>query len=337
MLLLQVFHRRNRLKMSAFLSSDQLNVYAPILSGDQSKENEVERWNKYRADYQNSIENPTQFWTNMSEKYLSWFSPFNRVLEGSFADGDVKWFANGKINACYNCIDRHLPERENQTAIIWEGDEIGTHKYITYRELSQEVGRIANVLKMNGVKKGDVVTIYMPMVPEVAYTMLACARIGAIHSIVFAGFSAHSLRDRIIDCNSKFVAVADEGKRGGKTLGLRAIAEAAALECPHVSHLFLFKTSSDATPVHAAPHKHWAEVWMHEWMPRARPVCPCEWMDAEDDMFILYTSGSTGKPKGVAHTTAGYLLYAAMTFQNSFDYQVTASFNCVATSGGFMT
>jgi len=308
--------------MSSFLTASPPNVYAPILSGNDLKSNEVERWNEYRAAYQKSIENPTQFWTEMSEKYLSWFSPFNRVLEGSFVDGDVKWFANGKINACYNCIDRHLPERADQTAIIWEGDEIGTSKYITYRELSQEVGRIANVMKSNGVKKGDVVTIYMPMIPEVAYTMLACARIGAVHSIVFAGFSADSLRDRILDCNSKFVAVADEGKRGGKILPLRTIAEAAVVQCPNVSHVFLFKTTDPATPVLPAASKHWQEVWMHEWMPRARPVCPCEWLDSEDDMFILYTSGSTGKPKGVAHTTGGYLLYAAMTLQKSFDIKV---------------
>jgi acetyl-CoA synthetase len=311
--------------MSSFLAASPPDVYPPILSGIDSKHDEVERWNSYRAEYQKSIEDPTKFWTEMSEKYLSWFSPFDRVLEGSFVDGDVKYFANGKINACYNCIDRHLPERENQTAIIWEGDEIGTNKHVTYRELSQEVCRIANVMKMNGVKKGDVVTIYMPMVPEVAMTMLACARIGAVHSIVFAGFSADSLRDRILDCNSKFVFVADEGKRGGKTLALRHIAEAAVVQCPGVSHLFLFKTTGDDVPVVAHPTKVWNEVWMQDWMPRARPVCPCEWMDAEDDIFILYTSGSTGKPKGVAHTTGGYLLYAAMTLQKSFDYKVAFS------------
>lgn len=305
------------------MSESQPNVYAPLLREGENKEDEVQRWNEYRAAYNESIANPTKFWTEMSAKYLHWFSPFDRVLEGSFEDGDVKWFANGKINACYNCVDRHLPHKANQTAIIWEGDEIGTHRYITYRELSQEVCRIANVMKMQGVKKGDVVTIYMPMIPEVAMTMLACARIGAIHSIVFAGFSADSLRDRILDCNSKFVFVADEGKRGGKSLPLKSIAEAAVTQCPNVSHLFLFKTTDPELPLPPVVGEgQWAEVWMHQWLPKARPVCPCEWMDSEDDFFILYTSGSTGKPKGVAHTTGGYLLYAAMTLQNSFSIQV---------------
>jgi acetyl-CoA synthetase len=308
--------------MSSFLTASPPDVYAPVLAADESKETEVQRWNEYRAEYERSIANPTAFWTAMSDRHLSWFSPFDRVLEGSFEDGDVKWFANGKINACYNCVDRHLPHRENQTAIIWEGDEIGTNQHITYRELSQEVCRIANVMKMNGVKKGDVVTIYMPMIPQVAMTMLACARIGAIHSIVFAGFSADSLRDRIADCNSKFVFVADEGKRGGKSLALKSIAEAAVVQCPGVTHMFLFRTTDPSLPLPSSEGKAWKDVWMHEWMPRARPVCPCEWMDAEDDFFILYTSGSTGKPKGVAHTTGGYLLYAAMTTQKSFGLKV---------------
>ena len=309
--------------MSSFLSESQPDVYAPILAEGASKEGSLQRWNDYRDKYNKSIEDPAKFWTDMSEKHLSWFSPFDRVMEGCFEDGDVKWFANGKINACYNCIDRHLPQRENQTAIIWEGDEIGTHRKITYRQLSREVCKISNVMKMNGVKKGDVVTIYMPMIPQVAMTMLACARIGAIHSIVFAGFSADSLRDRIVDCNSKFVIIADVGKRGGKSLPLKSIAEAAVVQCPGVTHLFQFRTSDPTQPLPTSVDKqHWNEIWMHEWLPRARPVCPCEWMDAEDDFFILYTSGSTGKPKGVAHTTAGLLLYAAMTTQNTFDLKV---------------
>eukprot|EP00428_Durinskia_dybowskii_P061331 CAMPEP_0170369332 /NCGR_PEP_ID=MMETSP0117_2-20130122/7926_1 /TAXON_ID=400756 /ORGANISM="Durinskia baltica, Strain CSIRO CS-38" /LENGTH=661 /DNA_ID=CAMNT_0010624043 /DNA_START=14 /DNA_END=1999 /DNA_ORIENTATION=+ len=319
--------------MSSFLASSPPDVYSPILSESQSKEDEVCRWNNYRELYDQSIADPKAFWTSMSEKYLTWFSPFDRVMDGTFEDADVKFFANGKINACYNCVDRHLPERENQTAIIWEGDEIGTHRYITYRELSQEVCRIANVMKMNGVKKGDVVTIYMPMIPQVAMTMLACARIGAVHSIVFAGFSADSLRDRIQDCNSKFLFIADEGKRGGKSLALRAIANAAAVQCPGVTHMFTFRTTDPELPRPLSEGKSWQEVWMHEWLPRARPVCPCEWMDAEDDFFILYTSGSTGKPKGVAHTTGGYLLYAAMTTQNSFDLKEKDIFCCVADCG----
>jgi hypothetical protein len=309
--------------MASFVTADPPHVYPPILKPGDKKEDEVKRWEDYKETYKRSIQDPSKFWTSMSEKYLSWFSPFDRVSEGSFEDGDVRWFSNGKINACYNCVDRHLPERADKTAIIWEGDEIGTHKHITYRELYQEVCKIANVMKAHGVRKGDVVTIYMPMIPQVAMTMLACARIGAVHSIVFAGFSADSLRDRIMDCNSRFIFIADEGKRGGKSLPLRSIAEAAALQCPHVSHVFSFRTTDPNLPQPEPVAKAtWKEVWMHEWLLKARSVCPCEWIDAEDDFFILYTSGSTGKPKGVAHTTGGYLLYAAMTAQTSFDLKV---------------
>jgi acetyl-CoA synthetase len=341
--------------MSSFLAASPPDVYAPIIDKDlQGSNNEIERWNQYRAEYAASIKDSDQFWSNVATQNLSWFSPFDSVSDGGFLDGDVKWFPNGKINACYNCVDRHLATRADQVAIIWEGDEIGSSKKITYRELSQDVCRIANVLKMKGVKKGDVVTIYMPMIPQVAMTMLACARIGAVHSIVFAGFSADSLRDRILDCNSKFLVIADEGKRGGKTLQLRQIAEEAAAQCPDVKHMLIFRPAVlypdeavtaaavngangevDATLLakHRNPPSrrygganrgavHWEDVWMHDWMPKARPVCPCEWMDSEDDFFILYTSGSTGKPKGVAHTTGGYLTYAALTTKKSFDLKV---------------
>ncbi|KAJ1432512.1 hypothetical protein B484DRAFT_327279 [Ochromonadaceae sp. CCMP2298] len=204
---------------------------------------------------------------------------------------------------------------------------MGTGRSLTYRQLQQEVSRIANVLKSKGVKKGDVVTIYMPMIPEVALTMLACARIGAVHSIVFAGFSADALRDRINDCGSRFVVVADEGKRGGKILGLKSIANVAVAQCPLVDSVFIFThTGGD---VKSQPK----DVWMEDCLPKARPYCPCEPMDSEDDLFILYTSGSTGKPKGVAHTTAGYLLYAAMTTQRSFDLREKDVFCCVADCG----
>ena len=199
-----------------------LQVYSPIQSNQFSLE---EGWNQYKSRYQESIENPDKFWANEAEKYISWFSSYTSVSDGGLVDGDVNWFANGKLNVCYNCIDKHLPGRADQFAIIWDGDEPGQTKNITYAELKREVCRIANVMKSKGVKMGDVVTVYMPMIPELAMTMLACARIGAIHSVVFAGFSAESLRGRVQDCNSRFLFTVDEGLRGGKVLKLKGIVD----------------------------------------------------------------------------------------------------------------
>ena len=273
----------------------------------------------YRAAHARSIDKPDEFWDEMAQKHLSWFEPYDLVRDGGFELGDICWFRNGKINACWNCIDRHLPEKRDQMAIIWEGDEVGTSRSITYKELHVEVCRIANALKSRGVGKGDVVTIYMPMIPEVAMVMLACARIGAIHSVVFAGFSAEALRGRILDCNSRYVVVADEGKRGGKVLGLKSIADVAVDLCPDVNTVFVFRYTGGERVV----MKPGRDVWMNDLMNKVRPYCPCESMDSEDTLFFLYTSGSTGKPKGVAHSTAGYLMYAAMTVTLSFDLKVS--------------
>lgn len=257
-----------------------------------------------------------------------WFSDFDRVSQGSFEEGDVAWFLNGRLNASVCCIDQHLPHRQDQTAILWEGDEPGESRAITYKELYQEVCRLANAMKAMGVRKGDVVMLYLPMVPEVVFAMLACARIGAPHSVVFAGFSAEALRDRINDAKSKWVMTTDEGKRGGKTLPLKQIVDKALEGAPSVKHCFVFERTGGKVG--------WVEgrdVKMEEVMRQQRPYCPAEPMDSEDLLFILYTSGSTGKPKGVAHTTAGYLLYAAMTHKTVFDIQEGDVYACVADCG----
>lgn len=248
-------------------------------------------------------------------------------MSGSFQEGDIAWFLDGKLNACYNCIDRHLPRRMKQTAIIWQGDEVNESQHITYETLLLQVSRIANVLLEHGVRKGDVVTIYLPMIPEVAMAMLACARIGAIHSVVFAGFSAESLKDRILDCNSKFLVTSHIGRRGGKDLKLKSV----AVQSIHLLHsegrgdlvqkLFVFPYPNQCENTLSANEILEIEVDMSLALPKARPVCPCVWMDSEDLLFILYTSGSTGKPKGVAHSTAGYLLNAMATLDHSFDIQ----------------
>ncbi len=259
---------------------------------------------------------------------LEFFSPYKNVSKGDFIQGDVRWFTEGKLNVCYNCVDKHLATRGDQTAIIWEGDEPGTDKKISYNELHREICKIANVMTSHGVRKGDVVTIYMPMIPELAMVMLACCRIGAIHSIVFAGFSSESLKGRIIDCNSKYIFVADEGLRGGKVLKLKNIADEAVAGCPEVKHMFVFNRTGGS--INMAEKR---DVMMAPELLKARPYAPCEWMDSEDILFILYTSGSTGKPKGVAHTTAGYLLQAAMTTDWSFNLKKDDIYCCVADCG----
>jgi acetyl-CoA synthetase len=286
-----------------------------------------EGWEEYKIQYNESINNSDEYWRKQAMKHITWFSPFTNISSGNFIDHDVNWFANGKLNVCYNCVDRHLPTKGDQPAILWEGDEVGTTRTITYNELVKEVSKISNVMKKMGVRKGDVVTIYMPMIPELAMVMLACTRIGAIHSIVFAGFSSESLRGRITDCNSTFVFVADEGLRGGKTLKLKSIADEAIEKCPDIKTVFVFKRTG--ANVAMGPK----DVWMEDLLPTVRPFCPCESMDSEDSMFILYTSGSTGKPKGVAHTTAGYLLNAAITTSGSFNVLENDVFCCAADCG----
>ncbi len=284
----------------------------------------------YQAMYQRSIDDPEGFWAEQAEQFITWFKPWDKVLDWSYDKKDlhIKWFEGGKLNVCYNCIDRHLDTRGDQVAIIWEGDDPTTDSKITYRELHEQVSKLANVLKARGIKKGDRVCIYMPMIPEAAYAMLACARIGAVHSVVFGGFSPESLKDRILDSDCRVVITADEGVRGGKAVPLKANTDKAVAKCPNVHTVLTVKRTGGDIDWH--PER---DVWYHELMAEASSDCPAEEMDAEDPLFILYTSGSTGKPKGVLHTTGGYLLYTAITTKYTFDLQEGDIFWCTADVG----
>jgi acetyl-CoA synthetase len=284
---------------------------------------------KYQDMYQRSVKDPNGFWAEQAKR-IDWIKPFHKVKNTSYAPDSVsiKWFEDGTLNVAYNCIDRHLHKRAKQTAIIWEGDDPKDDKKITYQELHDEVCRMANVLRNRNVKKGDRVTIYMPMIPEAAYAMLACARIGAIHSVIFGGFSPDSLANRIEDCRSNVVITADEGLRGGRKVPLKANTDAAIAKVGGVDHVVVVKRTGgkvDWDPVR--------DVWYHEAAAQVTSECPCEEMNAEDPLFILYTSGSTGKPKGVLHTTGGYLLYTSITHQYVFDYHEGDIYWCTADVG----
>ncbi|WP_018693781.1 acetate--CoA ligase [Algicola sagamiensis] len=283
----------------------------------------------YQSIYQQSLESPEQFWSEQAERYLTWIEPWQEVSQVDYHQADIRWFAGGKLNVCYNCVDRHLPTRANQTAIIWQGDEPGNVQHITYLELHHKVCQFANALKTKGVEKGDRVCIYMPMIPETMVAMLACARIGAIHSVVFGGFSPESLAARIQDSDCKVVVTANEGVRGGKTIPLKDNTDQALLQCPNVESVFVVQVT-EQTP------NQWQQdrdIWWHEFVEKQALECPVEVNDAEDPLFILYTSGSTGKPKGVMHTSAGYLLYAAFTHKMVFDYKEGEVFWCTADAG----
>lgn len=285
---------------------------------------------EYDAMYTRSIEDPEGFWAEQAEEYLYWDKKWDTVLEWDFDKPKIEWFKGGKTNVAYNCIDRHLTTwRRNKAALIWESDE-GRTKVYTYQSLYYKVCRLANVLKKHGIKKGDRVAIYLPMIPELPVVMLACARIGAIHSVVFGGFSAAALRDRIQDCGAKMLITADEGIRGGRIIPLKADADSALYECPTVESVLV--VSRARARVDMEPGR---DFWYHEEVRAAgvRNHCEIEWMDSEDPLFILYTSGSTGKPKGVLHTTAGYLLFSAMTFKYNFDYHDEDVFWCTADIG----
>ncbi len=282
----------------------------------------------FRQMYQQSIEAPEEFWAEQAGKLLHWHQPWKKVSSGDFAKADSKWFEGAKLNVAYNCIDRHLERRGEQTAIIWEGDEPDADKKITYRELHQQVCKLANALKSRGVNKGDRVCIYMPMVPEAAYAMLACARIGAVHSVVFGGFSPESIKDRILDSDCQTVITADEGVRGGRLIPLKANVDQALEQCPNVHSVFVVRRTNADVP--------WFEdrdVCYYKATEAADSECEPELMDAEDPLFILYTSGSTGKPKGVLHTTAGYLLGASITHKYVFDYHEGDVYWCTADVG----
>jgi acetyl-CoA synthetase len=284
---------------------------------------------KYKALYAASIEDPERFWGEHGKR-IDWFKPFTKVKRTSFDSHHVsiKWFEDGVTNVAYNCIDRHLPARAQQTAILWEGDDPAESRRITYAELHTEVSRLANALLAHGVEKGDRVTIYLPMIPEAAYAMLACARIGAIHSVVFGGFSPDSLAGRIEGAKSTVVITADEGLRGGRKVPLKANVDIAADKAGCVKHVLVVKRTGGKIAWH--PHR---DVWLADAMERASDHCPPEPMGAEDPLFVLYTSGSTGAPKGVVHTSAGYLVFAAMTHQYVFDYHEGDIYWCTADVG----
>ncbi len=283
---------------------------------------------RYQELYQQSIDDPETFWSEQAKTFLDWTKPWDTTLEYDFPTGKIRWFEGGQLNVSVNCLDRHLATRGDQTAIIWEGDNPDQDKKISYRELHEQVCKFANVLKSLGVKKGDRVCIYLPMLAEAATVILACTRIGAIHSIVFGGFSADALKDRILDADCKILICADEGYRGGKTTPSKTNADRAAAECPCIEHIIVIQNSGNDVP--------WTEsrdIWYHQAMATASADCPPEIMDAEDPLFILYTSGSTGKPKGVLHTTGGYLLYSAITHKYIFDYHDGDIYWCTADIG----
>ncbi len=282
----------------------------------------------YQEMYRRSIDSPEEFWSEQAENYLTYTKKWDQVMDYNYVTGSIAWFSGAKLNATVNCIDRHLEARADQIAIIWEGDDPSEQQQISYKELHEGVCRFANLLKSRGVKKGDRVSIYMPMIPEAAVAMLGCARIGAVHSVVFGGFSPDSLRDRILDSDCRVVVTADEGPRGGRPVPLKANVETALAECPDVHTTIVVRRTGAEVPGDAK-----RDVWYHEGIANVSPNCEPEEMDAEDPLFILYTSGSTGKPKGVLHTTAGYQLYAAMTHRLVFDYKDGEVYWCTADVG----
>ena len=282
----------------------------------------------YQQMYQRSIEDADNFWSEQAEQFLDWKQPWSHVKSFDFHTGEANWFTGGKLNVAVNCIDRHLSQRGEQTAIIWEGDNPNESENISYNQLSEKVNKLANVLRSRGVKKGDRVCIYMPMIPEAVYAMLASARIGAIHSVVFGGFSPDALKDRILDSDCKVVITSDESLRGGKHIPLKANADKAMASCPNVHTCLVVERTGGSV--------EWTDgrdVWYHEAEAGVDANCEPEWMDAEDPLFILYTSGSTGMPKGVLHTTGGYLLQAAMTHKYVFDYKEGDVYWCTADVG----
>jgi acetyl-CoA synthetase len=283
---------------------------------------------QYRDMYARSLRNPKIFWGEQADKFTTWFKRWDEVMSGDFTKLNVQWFTNGKLNACYNCVDRHLETRAKQTAILWQGDAVNETKKITYAELYEQVCRLGNVLKKQGIKKGDRVCIYLPMIPEAVVAMLACARIGAVHSVVFAGFSPDSIKNRILDADCRLVITANEGIRGNKKIPLKENIDQALVDCPKVSKVLVIQRTTAETAWNPT-----RDVWYHEVMATAATTCPCEMIDSQDPVFILYTSGSTGKPKGILHTLGGYLVYVAMTFKYIFNYHEGDIYWCTADIG----
>lgn len=299
----------------------------PVLSRYKGKAL-IDSFDEYKRIYNESLDDPISFWKRMANLKITWFAPFTQVHQGCFEEGDIRWFLNGKLNVCYNCVDRHAEVTPDKVALLWEGNDVLQTAKVTYRQLLQKVSQLANALSRAGIKKGDTVCIYMPMVIEAAYAMLACARIGAPHSVVFAGFSAEALADRINDAKCKVLLTTDSGKRGDKLIELKKTVDEALFKCNTIEKVFIHKHTSIDIP--------WVtgrDIWLHEAMDAERPYCPPTWLDSEDPLFLLYTSGSTGKPKGVMHTQAGYLLYASLTHQYVFDYQDGDIYACMADIG----
>ena len=300
-------------------------IYDVLQKNAASSHSNIE---SYRSIYQDSIDNPEAFWAEQAKLFLDWIEPWDAVMNYDYQTGHIRWFEGGTLNVSVNCIDRHLESRGDQVAIIWEGDDPSQDNKITYRELHKEVCKFANVLISQGVKKGDRVCIYLPMISEAATVMLACTRIGAVHSIVFGGFSAEALKDRIVDSDCHYVVCADEGYRGGKTLAIKANVDIAVESCPEIKKVIVIKNTGNPVA--------WDEsrdIWYHQAMLLASEICLPVEMAAEDPLFILYTSGSTGKPKGILHTTGGYLLYAAITHKHVFNYQDGDIYWCTADIG----
>ena len=295
---------------------------------EKQKKNSVITEADFESDYLESINNPKKFWKEKAEETLEWFSNWDEVISSNLEEGKVEWFKNGKLNACFNCVDRHLENYSNKTAIIWEGDSPEDNKKISFEELHENVCKFANLLKSRKVKKGDRVCIYMPMIPEAAYAMLACARIGAIHSVVFGGFSIESLKDRILDSNCTSVITANEGIRGGKLIPLKNNVDKALEDCPNVHSVVVINRTENLL---VKDDK--VDIDYYDVIDSFDAECPCEEMDAEDPLFILYTSGSTGKPKGVLHTTAGYLLGAALSHKYIFNLKEDSIYWCTADVG----
>ena len=295
---------------------------------EAKKKNSIISEEDFNTEYQESINNPESFWQKKAEETLDWFSNWDEVAASDLEAGEVAWFKTGKLNACFNCVDRHLENHANKTAIIWEGDDPNDNKEISFQELHKNVCQFANLLKSRNIKKGDRVCIYMPMIPEAAYAMLACARIGAIHSVVFGGFSIESLKDRILDSDCTAVITANEGIRGGKLVPLKNNVDEALKDCPNVhSVIVVNRTESSLIKENEVDVDYYQDIGNFE------ADCPCEEMDAEDPLFILYTSGSTGKPKGVLHTTGGYLLGAALSHKYIFNLKEDSIYWCTADVG----